>query len=144
MVLSLSAFIISQVGSLLARDSVKNRMASGDGLSYTEMSYQLMQAHDFAFLHKEFGCTVQLGGADQWGNIVGGIELVRKVHNSEVHAMTIPLVLNSCGEKLGKSAGNAVWLRQDMTSLYTFRLDFLLLPLSASLLMLPQAISVQH
>jgi tyrosyl-tRNA synthetase len=95
-----------------------------------------MQAHDFAFLHKEFGCTVQLGGADQWGNIVGGIELVRKVHNSEVHAMTIPLVLNSCGEKLGKSAGNAVWLRQDMTSLYTFRLDFLLLPLSFLIIIL--------
>jgi tyrosyl-tRNA synthetase len=110
-----------QVGALLSRDSVKNRMTSGDGLSFTEMSYQLMQAHDFAFLHKEFGCTVQLGGADQWGNIVGGIELVRKVHNAEVHALTIPLILNSSGEKLGKSAGNAVWLRQDMTSLYSFR-----------------------
>jgi len=110
-----------QVGALLSRDSVKNRMTSGDGLSFTEMSYQLMQAHDFAFLHKEFGCTVQLGGADQWGNIVGGIELVRKVQNAEVHALTIPLILNSSGEKLGKSAGNAVWLRQDMTSLYSFR-----------------------
>jgi tyrosyl-tRNA synthetase len=118
---------ILQVGTLLSRDSVKNRMTSGDGLSFTEMSYQLMQAHDFAFLHKEFGCTVQLGGADQWGNIVGGIELVRKVQNAEVHAMTIPLVLNSSGEKLGKSAGNAVWLRQDMTSLYSFRSKFVLL-----------------
>jgi tyrosyl-tRNA synthetase len=114
-----------QVGTLLSRDSVKNRMVSGDGLSFTEMSYQLMQAHDFAFLHKEFGCTVQLGGADQWGNIVGGIELVRKVHSAEVHAMTIPLVLNSSGEKLGKSAGNAVWLSQDMTSLYSFRFKML-------------------
>ena len=114
-----------QVGTLLSRDSVKNRMISGDGLSFTEMSYQLMQAHDFAFLHKEFGCTVQLGGADQWGNIIGGIELVRKVHNAEVHAMTIPLVLNSLGEKLGKSAGNAVWLSQDMTSLYSFRFHVL-------------------
>jgi len=120
-------------------------MTSGDGLSFTEMSYQLMQAHDFAFLHKEFGCTVQLGGADQWGNIVGGIELVRKLHNAEVHAMTIPLVLNSSGEKLGKSAGNAVWLRQDMTSLYSFRFVACccFAPLSSSLLIGPQAISFQ-
>ena len=115
-----------QVGTLLSRDSVKNRMTSGDGLSFTEMSYQLMQAHDFSVLHKEFGCTVQLGGADQWGNIVGGIELIRKVHSAEVHAMTIPLVLSSSGEKLGKSAGNAVWLSQDMTSLYSFRLTVLI------------------
>jgi tyrosyl-tRNA synthetase len=116
-----SLLIYLQVGTLLSRDSVKNRMTSGDGLSFTELSYQLMQAHDFAHLYKEFGCTVQLGGADQWGNIVGGIELVRKVHDADVHAMTIPLVLHSSGEKLGKSSGNAVWLRQDMTSLYSFR-----------------------
>ncbi|KAJ2999762.1 tyrosyl-tRNA synthetase, partial [Globomyces sp. JEL0801] len=102
----------------LARDSVKGRM-EGDGISFTEFTYQLLQAYDFWHLFSNHGCKIQIGGSDQWGNITAGLELIRKLsvenhpgqHVLELaHGITIPLVTTSSGEKFGKSEGNAIWL----------------------------------
>jgi len=118
-----------RIGPMLARDSVKNRLQSAEGLSFTEFSYQVLQGHDFYHLYRQTGCTVQVGGSDQWGNITAGIEYVQKRGNtqsapqatsaSEVHGMTVPLLTTSTGEKFGKSAGNALWLDGEKTSPYT-------------------------
>eukprot|EP01017_Pseudomicrothorax_dubius_P006060 TRINITY_DN11671_c0_g1_i2.p1 TRINITY_DN11671_c0_g1~~TRINITY_DN11671_c0_g1_i2.p1 ORF type:complete len:473 (+),score=88.91 TRINITY_DN11671_c0_g1_i2:128-1546(+) len=102
-----------RMSTLLSRESVAARLASPEGLSFTEFSYQLFQAYDYMRLHQDHNCFLQLGGSDQWGNIVGGIDLVKRTHGTEVFGITIPLLTTSSGEKLGKSAGNAVWLSRD-------------------------------
>jgi len=109
--------------------SVRSRLSSQQGLSFTEFTYQLLQAYDFYHLHKYFGCTIQIGGSDQWGNIVAGLELIGKKDLSSSNAeqtsidafgITTPLLTTSTGEKFGKSAGNAVWLDSNLTSVFDF------------------------
>ena len=108
------------VNVMLARDTIKRRLDS-DGISYTEFSYMLLQANDFLELHRRHGCRLQIGGADQWGNIVSGVDLVRKVDGAQVHALTLPLVTDSEGRKFGKSTGGGnVWLDPAMTSPYAW------------------------
>ena len=107
---------------------MKNRLQTGQGLSFTEFSYQLLQAYDFFILHSEYGCSIQLGGSDQWGNIVGGIDLIRRRKAPEeedptsvpAYGITMPLLTTPSGEKFGKSAGNAVWLDDKLTSVFDF------------------------
>ncbi len=108
------------VNYMLAKDSVKSRLGSESGISYTEFSYMTMQAYDFLHLYDAEGCTLQCGGNDQWGNITAGIDLVRKLRGQAVYGMTCPLVTTSSGEKFGKTAGNAVWLDPARTSPYLF------------------------
>ena len=106
------------VSQMLARESVSARLESG-GLSFTEFSYQLLQSLDFVELHRRFGCTLQVGGNDQWGNITAGLDLLRRVDRASAHALTFPLVTDSSGAKLGKSTGGGdVWLDPAMTSPY--------------------------
>ena len=106
------------VNKMLARDVVKNRLESG--ISYTEFSYQLLQANDFYQLHAQYGCTLQYGGSDQWGNITAGVDFVRRREGGPVHAFTTPLVLKADGTKFGKSETGTVWLDPAMTSPYAF------------------------
>lgn len=109
------------VNVMIARDSVKNRLESREqGLSFTEFSYQLLQANDYAHLHATYGCTLQGGGSDQWGNIVAGIDLTRRLHGAQVFGITWPLLTTADGAKFGKSAGNAVWLDAALTSPYAY------------------------
>ena len=108
------------VNYMLAKDSVRTRMGGESGISYTEFSYMTMQAYDFLFLYDHHQCTVQCGGNDQWGNITAGIELVRRTRAVPVYGITFPLITTSSGEKFGKSAGNAVWLDSERTSVYQF------------------------
>lgn len=108
------------VNYMMAKDSVKNRLNSEQGITYTEFSYMTMQAFDFLYLFDNFGCTLQCGGNDQWGNITAGIDLVRKTRGAEVYGITFPLVSAASGEKFGKSAGNAIWLDPDRTTPYQF------------------------
>ena len=106
------------VNKMLARDVVRNRLESG--ISFTEFSYQLLQANDFYQLHVRNGCTLQFGGSDQWGNITAGVDFVRRRGAGPVHAFTTPLVLKADGTKFGKSEGGAVWLDAAMSSPYSF------------------------
>jgi len=107
------------VNHMLAKDSVSARLQVG--ISYTEFSYQLLQAADYLHLYQEFGCRLQLGGNDQWGNITAGLDLVRKVTGEQVHAVTTPLITNSTGQKLGKSTGGgSIWLDPQLTSPYAW------------------------
>jgi tyrosyl-tRNA synthetase len=106
------------VNRMLAREVVKARLESG--ISYTEFSYQLLQANDFYELHKRHGCLLQFGGSDQWGNITAGVDYIRRRGAGPVHAFTTPLVTKSDGTKFGKSEGGAVWLDPEMTSPYAF------------------------
>ena len=106
------------VNVMLAKESVRSRLEHG--ISYTEFSYMLLQSYDFAELHRRHGATLQVGGGDQWGNIVAGTDLVRRMHGAEAHGITFPLVTTASGEKFGKSAGNAVWLDPERTSPYAF------------------------
>ncbi|WVQ71904.1 tyrosine-tRNA ligase [Cryptococcus sp. DSM 104548] len=143
----------ARVSTMLSRDSVKNRLTSDSGISYTEFTYQLLQAYDFAHLHTNHECNIQMGGSDQWGNIVAGIDLVRREKiaarearenavadgeeekreivqgreggEEEVYGLTIPLLTTSTGEKFGKSAGNAVWLDEKRTPASEFYQFFL-------------------
>ena len=108
------------VNYMLAKDSVKARLGSEQGISYTEFSYMTMQAYDFLHLFDQYNCTLQCGGNDQWGNITAGIDLVRRVRGQSVYGMTFPLVATSTGEKFGKTAGNAIWLNPDRTKPYQF------------------------
>ncbi|KAF9579452.1 tyrosyl-tRNA synthetase [Lunasporangiospora selenospora] len=126
----------ARVGTMIARDSVKTRLESPQGISFTEFSYQLLQAYDFWHLYHEDSCRIQIGGSDQWGNITAGIDLIHKKRKTDkeqliidntaqekaMHAygLTIPLLTTASGEKFGKSAGNAVWLDETMTSLFDF------------------------
>jgi tyrosyl-tRNA synthetase len=103
---------------MLARDVVRNRLESG--ISFTEFSYQLLQANDFFELHRRHGCVLQFGGSDQWGNITAGVDFVRRRGAGAVHAFTTPLVLKADGTKFGKSEGGGTWLDPAMTSPYAF------------------------
>ena len=107
------------VNQMLSKDSVSSRLESG-GISYTEFSYQVLQAFDFLELYRRHGCTLQMGGSDQWGNIVAGLDLIRKVEGGSAHCLTIPLLMKSDGTKFGKTAGGSVWLDPEMTSPYAF------------------------
>ena len=107
------------VNQMLAKDAVSSRL-NKDGISYTEFSYQVLQALDFLELYKRYNCTLQLGGSDQWGNITAGLDLIRRVEGGSGHAMTIPLLTKADGTKFGKTAGGAVWLDPEMTSPYAF------------------------
>ena len=114
------------VNQMVAKDSVKSRLSRADqGISYTEFSYMLLQAYDFLTLFERYGCTLQLGGSDQWGNITMGIELIRKVRHAEAFGLTTPLVLKADGTKFGKTESGAVWLDPDRTSPYQLYQFFL-------------------
>ena len=114
-----------RMGVMLGKDSVKKRMDAEDGMSFTEFCYQILQGYDFLHLYKTYGCTMQIGGSDQWGNITAGTELVRRVCAKEVFGMTFPLVCDSTGKKFGKSEGNAIFLDSRKTSVYDFYQFFL-------------------
>ena len=112
------------VNQMLARESVSARLEAG-GISYTEFSYQVLQAFDFLELNRRNDCALQIGGSDQWGNIVAGVDLIRRVEGKTAHALTIPLMEKSDGTKFGKTASGAVWLDPSMTSPYAFFQFFL-------------------
>jgi tyrosyl-tRNA synthetase len=107
------------VNRMLDRESVKARLEGG-GLSFTEFSYQLLQSMDYLELHRRYGCTLQLGGSDQWGNLVAGVDLIRRVEGASVHALAIPLITKADGTKYGKTEGGAIWLSADLLSPYAF------------------------
>ena len=107
------------VNQMLSKDSVSSRLESG-GISYTEFSYQVLQALDYLELYRRYDCTLQLGGSDQWGNIVAGLDLIRKVDGGSAHALTVPLLTKTDGSKFGKTASGSVWLDPGMTSPYAF------------------------
>lgn len=108
------------VNYMMAKDSVKRRLEDGNGLSFTEFTYQLIQGYDFYYLWKNKGCSIQLGGSDQWGNIVTGTELIRKMEGGEAYALTVPLITKADGTKFGKTEGGNVWLDSEKTSPYAF------------------------
>ena len=107
------------VNQMLSKDSVSARLEAG-GISYTEFSYQVLQSYDFLELYRRNNCTLQLGGSDQWGNIVAGLDLIRRVEQGSGHALTVPLLTKTDGTKFGKTAGGSVWLDPEMTSPYAF------------------------
>jgi tyrosyl-tRNA synthetase len=109
-----------RIGPMLAKEMVRNRLQSEDGLSFTEFSYQILQAYDFCYLSREYGVSVQMGGSDQWGNIVSGIELNRKLGGNPLYGITFPLLTKSDGKKFGKSEEGAIWLSSDKLSPYQF------------------------
>ena len=109
------------VNAMLARESVRQRLARPDqGISFTEFSYALLQSQDFAVLNQRLGCTLQIGGNDQWGNITSGMDLTRRLHQAQVHGMTLPLITKADGTKFGKTEGGAIWLDPALTSPYAF------------------------
>jgi tyrosyl-tRNA synthetase len=107
------------VNQMLAKDSVATRLST-TGISYTEFSYQVLQAYDYLELYRRDQCKLQIGGSDQWGNIVAGLDLIRKVEGGSAHALTVPLLAKSDGSKFGKTASGAIWLDENMTSAYEF------------------------
>jgi tyrosyl-tRNA synthetase len=113
------------VNAMLDKDSVRTRLQGG-GLTFTEFSYQLLQANDYLELLRRYDCRLQIGGSDQWGNIVAGLDLIRRVTGESAHALTVPLVTNASGEKFGKSTGGGrVWLDPELTTPYAFYQYFL-------------------
>ncbi len=108
------------VNVMMTKDSVKSRLEAENGLSYTEFSYMLLQSYDFVHLHREFGCEVQIGGSDQWGNITAGIDLARRMDGVQLYGLTSKLLLKSDGKKMGKSESGALWLDAERTSPYQF------------------------
>lgn len=108
-----------RVGTMLKKDAVSARLNSEAGISYTEFSYQILQGMDYLELFRAYGCVLQTGGSDQWGNLTSGTDLVRRVEGESVHAIGTPLITNSDGTKFGKSEGNAIWLDADMCSPWT-------------------------
>lgn len=113
------------VNTMLARETVRRRLDT-DGISYTEFSYMLLQANDYVQLNREYGCALQIGGSDQWGNIIAGVDLTRRVAGETVHAMTVPLVTASDGKKFGKSTGGgSLWLDPEKTTPYAWYQYFL-------------------
>lgn len=109
-----------RMGTMLAKDTVARRLASEEGISYTEFSYQILQANDFLELYRRYGCVLETGGNDQWGNLVGGMDLIHKTEGASVHVLTTPIITDSSGKKLGKSEGGAVWLDPELLSPYKF------------------------
>ena len=107
------------VKQMLGREAVRARLESG-GISYTEFSYQILQANDFLELHRRHGCTLQVGGSDQWGNLVSGVDLIRRVTGEPVHALATPLITKPDGTKYGKTEGGAIWISADLMSPYAF------------------------
>src|SRR5215813_6157884 len=105
---------------MLAFDSVKLRLEREQELSFLEFNYMILQAYDFVELHKRYGCVLQMGGSDQWGNIVNGIDLGRRVRNAQLFALTSPLITTSSGAKMGKTAAGAVWLNANQVSPYEY------------------------
>ncbi|WP_392541864.1 tyrosine--tRNA ligase [Oryzobacter telluris] len=109
-----------RVNQMVKKEAIAARLNSDEGISYTEFSYQLLQGLDYLELYRQFGCTLQTGGNDQWGNLTAGSDLIHRVEGASVHLLTTPLLTDSSGEKFGKSAGNAIWLSPEMTSPYAF------------------------
>jgi tyrosyl-tRNA synthetase len=107
------------VNQMLSRESVRARLEAG-GISYTEFSYQILQANDFLELYRRLGCTLQVGGSDQWGNLVSGVDLIRRVEGATAHALATPLITKPDGTKYGKTEGGAVWISPDLMSPYAF------------------------
>ena len=111
----------ASVNTMITKDAVKTRLSAREqGLTFAELSYQLLQAYDFAVLNEQYGCVLQGGGSDQWGNIVAGIDLIRRRAGAVAYGLTWPLLTTADGTKFGKSAGNAVWLDAEMTSPYAY------------------------
>jgi tyrosyl-tRNA synthetase len=108
------------VNNLLAKEAIKRRLETDEGISFTEFSYPLLQAYDFLVLHDRYGCTLQMGGSDQWGNIVAGIDLIRRLRGARAHGLVSPLVTTTAGVKFGKTEAGAVWLDANLTSPYRF------------------------
>ena len=109
------------VNELIKKDAISKRLESDTGISYTEFAYPLLQGYDYLELYKTMGCDLQVGGSDQWGNIISGVDLIRRKEQRTVHAVTVPLVIDKLtGKKFGKSEGNAIWLDAEKTSPYTF------------------------
>jgi len=108
------------VNYMLAKESVKRRSESDEGISYTEFSYLLLQSYDFLVLHDRFQCTLQLGGSDQWGNITAGVDLIRRLRGRKVHGLVMPLITTASGAKFGKTEAGAVWLDPKLTSPFRF------------------------
>jgi tyrosyl-tRNA synthetase len=113
------------VNRMLTRESVKNRLKREDGISYTEFSYMLLQAYDYQVLHDRYGCKMQIGGSDQWGNLLGGVDLIRRTRSVEAQALVYPLITTATGEKFGKSVGGAPALDPEVTSPFKFYQFFL-------------------
>jgi tyrosyl-tRNA synthetase len=109
-----------RLGTMLAKDTVARRLSSDQGISFTEFSYQILQGMDYLELHRRHGVTLQTGGSDQWGNLLSGVELVRKVEGTAVHALTTPLITKADGTKFGKTESGTVWLDPELTSPYAF------------------------
>ena len=109
-----------RVGKMLSKDAVSARLNSEAGISYTEFSYQILQGNDFLELYRRYGCVMQTGGSDQWGNLTAGADLIHYAEQKSVHLLATPLITNADGQKFGKSEGNAVWLDAEMTSPYAF------------------------
>jgi tyrosyl-tRNA synthetase len=108
------------VNNLLAKEAIKRRLETDEGISFTEFSYPLLQAYDYLVLHDRLGCTLQMGGSDQWGNIVAGIDLIRRLRSARAHGLVFPLVTTTAGVKFGKTEAGAVWLDGELTSPYRF------------------------
>ena len=113
------------VNQMMARESVKIRLESEHGISFTEFSYMLLQANDYLWLHDHLGCDIQVGGSDQWGNIISGVDLIRRKRQHQVHAFSWPLLKAADGSKLGKTTGARTWLDADKTSPYQLRQHFM-------------------
>jgi tyrosyl-tRNA synthetase len=108
------------VNNLLAKEAIKRRLETEEGISFTEFSYPLLQAYDYLVLHDRHGCTLQMGGSDQWGNIIAGIDLIRRLRSAKAHGLVFPLVTTAAGVKFGKTEAGAVWLDAKLTSPYRF------------------------
>jgi len=108
------------VNYMLAKESVKRRSESDEGISYTEFSYLLLQSYDFLVLHDRFNCTMQMGGSDQWGNITAGVDLIRRLRGAKGHGLVMPLITTASGAKFGKTEAGAVWLDANLTSPFRF------------------------
>src|SRR5947207_13515364 len=108
------------VNNLIGKEAIKRRLESDEGISFTEFSYPLLQAYDYLVLHDRYNCTLQMGGSDQWGNIVAGIDLIRRLRGARAHGLVFPLVTTSAGVKFGKTEAAAVWLDPKLTSPYRF------------------------
>jgi tyrosyl-tRNA synthetase len=109
-----------RVNQMVRKEAVAARLGSAEGISYTEFSYQILQGLDYLQLYRDYGCTLQTGGQDQWGNLTAGSDLIHRVEGAAVHLLTTPIITDASGTKFGKSEGNAIWLSGDMTSPYAF------------------------